>query len=442
MEADVIVVGGGMAGATAALRAAARGSDVLLIRKGHGSTAMSSGVIDLASSNSFLPNDAWETLPTIEDRLRNLLRANPLHPYAVLAGGREGVIQLQQMLRDACEFVTERIPSLRFQGSHERNMALPTVVGTVKFCAYAPASLAGGDLRATQDANVALVGLKGFSYFRPHVCRRSLRDFSSQHRPEKIAKIESVEIEIPRLKSTIHATPFGIASLFDAPDACEEFVQAIKGQIDSDVTHVGVPAILGLNEHRDAFERVSRELQPKLFELISPTNSIPGYRLQTSLESALRGNGVRVVTSNVIGVECDGRLIKNLVLSGMKSKRTASARSYVVATGKFSTGGLVADDFPKEPLFGLPLFVDGDRVDQKILRYLLDRNAGKRQPFLSCGIHVDDSLRPLDPSGKPAYDNLHAAGSIVGEYDFVKDMCGFGVATLTGYVAGTTVTGQ
>jgi glycerol-3-phosphate dehydrogenase subunit B len=436
MEADVIVVGGGMAGATAALRAAAGGSDVLLIRKGHGSTAMSSGVIDLAGSDGFLPNDPWDTLPTIEDRLQSLLRANPLHPYAILAGGREGAIRLQQMLRDGCAFVTGKIPSLGFRGSHERNMALPTVLGTVKFCAYAPASLAGGDLRAMEDANVLLVGIKGLPYFRPQICRRSLRDYSSQHRPEKIAKVEFIEIEISQSNDTIHAAPFGIAGLFDVPSACEEFAQALKGQIDSGVTHVGVPPILGLDNHQDAFERVGRQLDPKLFELISPTHSIPGHRLQVSLEKALHSNGVRVVTSAVIGVECDGRLIKNLVLPGMKSKRTASAGRYVVATGKFSTGGLVADDFPKEPLFGLPLFVDGDRVDDKILRYLLERDAGERQPFLSCGVHIDSLLRPLDSFGEPAFDNLHAAGSIIGEYDYVEDMCGFGVAALTGYMAG------
>jgi glycerol-3-phosphate dehydrogenase subunit B len=160
-----------------------------------------------------------------------------------------------------------------------------------------------------------------------------------------------------------------------------------------------------------------------------------------SLEKALHDNGVRVVTSAVVDVECDGRLIKNLVLEGMKSTRTALAKRYVVATGKFSTGGLVADDFPRESLFGLPLFVDGKRVDDKILRYLLERDAERRQPFLSCGIHVDASLHPLDQYGEPAYENLHAAGSIIGEYDYVEEMCGFGVAALTGYTAGKIAAG-
>jgi glycerol-3-phosphate dehydrogenase subunit B len=120
----------------------------------------------------------------------------------------------------------------------------------------------------------------------------------------------------------------------------------------------------------------------------------------------------------------------------MKSGRTAAAKSYIMATGKFSSGGLVADDCPREPLFGLPLFVDGSRVDDRFLEYLLDWDASSKQPFLSCGVHVDSSLRPLDAFGEPAYDNLYAAGSIIGEYDYIAEGCGLGVAALTGCLAG------
>lgn len=436
MEADVIVIGGGMAGAVAALKAAERGRDVLLIRKGHGSTAMSSGTMDVAGSDGFLPLDAWNTLPTIEDKLKDILRANPLHPYSIIAGGREGTDHLLPALRSACDFAIRKIPSLRFQGSYAQNMALPTVLGTPKFCAFAPASLAGGNLMEMRGANLLLVGPAGLANFKPRICKRALSGYSSQHRPEAISKVDFVEIEIPRRKDTARLAPFQVAGLFDDPGICGEFAQSIAKHAGSDVTHVGIPPVLGLTNHAEAFERVSQELEPKVFELISPSCSVPGHRLQTALETALRDAGARVLTAEVVEVECDGRLIKNLVIEGMKSKRAATAKNYVVATGKFSAGGLVSGDFPKEPLFGLPLFVGGERVDDKFLQYLLDWDAEKRQPFLSCGVHVDDSLRPLDPYGEPAYENLRAAGSIIGEYDYVADKCGFAVAALTGHLAG------
>ncbi|NQU07758.1 MAG: hypothetical protein HQ583_04285 [Candidatus Abyssubacteria bacterium] len=125
----------------------------------------------------------------------------------------------------------------------------------------------------------------------------------------------------------------------------------------------------------------------------------------------------------------------------MKSKRTAAAKNYVVASGKFSSGGLVADDSPKEPLFKLPLFLDGECVDGKFVQNLLDWKVLRRQPLLSCGIRLNASLRPLDTFGEPAYENLYAAGSIIGEYDCVADKCGFGVAILTGYLAGEKAAG-
>ena len=441
MEADVIVIGGGMAGTVAALRAASLGADVLLIRKGHGSSAMSSGTVDVAGPERFLPLDGWDSLPTIGDRLGEIIRANPLHPYSVIAGGRDGIDRLRSGLRQACDFMIEQIPSIRFRGSHERNLALPSVLGTVKFCAFAPASLAGGDLIDMRDSHLLLVGMTGFPHFRPRLCKQAMERYSSLHPPEAISRIDCIEADIPRLTDGHPRNPFEVAQHFDDPRVSEEFAKELGKQIQPGVTHVVLPPVLGSNNHVEAHETLSRELEPEVVELISPNFSVPGHRLQLSLEAALRLGSVRVVTAEVTGVECDGRLVRNLLLGGMKSKRTAAAKNYVVASGKFSSGGLVADDSPKEPLFKLPLFLDGECVDGKFVQNLLDWKVLRRQPLLSCGIRLNASLRPLDTFGEPAYENLYAAGSIIGEYDCVADKCGFGVAILTGYLAGEKAAG-
>ncbi len=441
MQADVIVIGGGMAGCVAALKASERGRNVLLIRKGRGSTAMSSGTFDVAGPNGFLPYDSWEKLPTVADSLGEILRTNPRHPYSVIAGGRNEVERLQSLIRSACSFAFEKIPSLRYEGSFDRNMVLPTVMGTTKYTAFAPASLIGGNLTKMAGAYLMLVGLQGFSHFEPGICRRALIGNSFERRAEASPKIDSIEIDIPGEKGAAGVTPFEAASLFDKTEVCEEFLQSLRRHTEPGVTHVGLPPILGLSKHREAFETIDGGLDARIFELISPTCSTPGHRLQAALDKALGDAGVRLATADVAGVECDGRLIKNLVLEGMKTKRTATAAGYIVATGKFSAGGLRSDDFPEEPLLGLPLYADGKRADDKFLQYLLDWNAEARQMFLSCGIHIDESLHPLDPYGEPAYENLHAAGSIIGEYDYVTEKCGLGVATLTGYLAGEKVSG-
>lgn len=440
MEVDVAVIGGGMAGTIAALRAAELGADVALIRKGHGASAMSSGTIDIAGPARFLPRDAWDTLPAITDILKDILRTKPLHPYSIVAGGRDGVDHLCSRLRQACGFMLEKIPSLGLQGSCERNLALPNVFGTVKFSAFAPRSLIGGDLVGMRDAHVLLVGINGLAIFRPRICRQALERYSSQHQPHAVAKISAVEADIPRFPDGFRSAPFEMAQCFDNPEVVEEFAETLNKEIESSVTHIGFPPVLGLNNHAEAYEIFCRELQPKVFELISPNFSVPGYRLQLSLDAALRESAVRVVTAEVIGAERDGRLVQNLLLGDMKAKRTVTAGKYVVAKGKFSSGGLVATNYANEPTFGLPLFSDNKRVDGSVIQDLLNWNTDETQLFLSCGVHIDGLLRPLDEFGEPVYENLFAAGSIIGEYDYLAEKCGFGVTVLTGYIAGEKAT--
>jgi glycerol-3-phosphate dehydrogenase subunit B len=436
MEADVVVIGGGMAGAIAALRAAALGADVLLIRKGHGSSAMSSGTIDIAGPENFYPLDPWDSIPPVADRLKEILRANPLHPYSIIAGGRDGLERLRSHLRQACDFMVEKIPLLGLEGSQERNLALPSVLGTVKFSAFAPRSLIGGDLAEMRDAQLLLVGVSGLLLFQPQICRQALSRYSSLHSPRAVSRIDTLEANIPRSVDALPSAPFEIAQHLDNPSVAEELAKALGRKLPSGTTHIGFPPVLGLNNHSETYEIFRRELQPRVFELISPNFSVPGYRLQLSLEAALRESPVRVITTEVVDAKRDGRKVRNLLLGDAKSKRTATARNYVIAAGKFSSGGLVADDFPKEPIFGLPVFSRDRRVDNKFVQDLFSWNVEGKQLFLSCGVHIDGSLRPLDPFGEPAYENLFAAGSIIGEYDYVTEKCGMGIAALTGYIAG------
>jgi len=49
---------------------------------------------------------------------------------------------------------------------------------------------------------------------------------------------------------------------------------------------------------------------------------------------------------------------------------------------------------------------------------------------------VGRELRPREASGDPAFDNLRAAGSVVGGYDLAAEKSGAGVSIATGYEAG------
>jgi anaerobic glycerol-3-phosphate dehydrogenase len=54
---------------------------------------------------------------------------------------------------------------------------------------------------------------------------------------------------------------------------------------------------------------------------------------------------------------------------------------------------------------------------------------------LRAGLATDRWLHPLDGDGQGIYDNLYAAGAVLGGYDY-SGPCGFGVPILTGWLAG------
>jgi glycerol-3-phosphate dehydrogenase subunit B len=60
---------------------------------------------------------------------------------------------------------------------------------------------------------------------------------------------------------------------------------------------------------------------------------------------------------------------------------------------------------------------------------------------LRSGLSTDQRLRPLDGDGRVAYDNLYAAGAVLGGYEY-SGPCGFGVPILTGWLAGRSAAKQ
>jgi len=51
------------------------------------------------------------------------------------------------------------------------------------------------------------------------------------------------------------------------------------------------------------------------------------------------------------------------------------------------------------------------------------------------GLETDDNFRPLGTSGKPVFQNLFAAGSILAHNDWKRMKCGSGIAVATAYGA-------
>ncbi len=72
-----------------------------------------------------------------------------------------------------------------------------------------------------------------------------------------------------------------------------------------------------------------------------------------------------------------------------------------------------------------------------------ERKAWHRDDFLDprghpinrAGLEIDDDFHPLDSSGRPAFQTLFAAGSILAHQDWMRMKCGSGLAIGTAFGA-------
>src|SRR5207248_5005534 len=143
---SVVVIGGGLSGACAALAARESGADVVLVSRAPGATAVSSGAIDFAATAADVPiGEAAEALA----RRRG-------HPYALLGDG------LRPAIDDAIALLRRHLGALGLEGarsSEDRNLWLATPLGQAKPAALAQGAIAAGDLRAlaARGARVGVV---------------------------------------------------------------------------------------------------------------------------------------------------------------------------------------------------------------------------------------------------------------------------------------------
>jgi glycerol-3-phosphate dehydrogenase subunit B len=60
-------------------------------------------------------------------------------------------------------------------------------------------------------------------------------------------------------------------------------------------------------------------------------------------------------------------------------------------------------------------------------------------PLARAGLAVDDTLRPLDAEGAPAFENLHAAGATLAGAAPWREASGNGLSLATGYAAASAI---
>ena len=314
-SADVVVIGAGLAGLTAAIAAAESGARVHVLAKGHAATHWGPGGIDVAG----IP-----AASTPRDGIR-LLAGEAGHPYAFLAaGGVEYVGGLDTPLQLA-----------------------PTSIGGTRRAAILPAGQAAALSPWAAGERLVICGIAGFKDFWPEAIAASLaraRVWDGGNRP---ASVTPISVVLPGLAGRHNLNALEIARRFDDPawrtSAIEAMARAIAAAPGSG-GRVAVPAVLGIRDHAAVLDAIGGKIPAATFEMPLVPPSVPGMRLYAALRAALIRAGGRVQIGEMIErIDRDGHAVTAVVSAAAARTYTVRAGALVLATGGIAGGGLVAE---------------------------------------------------------------------------------------------------
>ncbi|MCR5563275.1 MAG: anaerobic glycerol-3-phosphate dehydrogenase subunit B [Desulfovibrio sp.] len=417
-KTDVIVIGTGLTGLTAALAASRFGASVRLIATGAGALSISNGCIDLLGYvNGTLveaPFAVMENLP-----------AN--HPYRLI--GREAVGQamdfLQVELKGACP-----LNGAADDEGRAVNTLLPTVAGTLKPSWLFPDEL---DPRPLFSAKKVLVaGIKGLRDCSPALVAAGLG------RQSCLRGVDFQKTTLPDPFDGVHraVSPLDIAR-FVSTDKGLGWLLTSLGRWAGKTDVILLPPVCGCAAGGTVIKHLRSELRCHVEEMLSVPPGVGGLRLRDALRQALHEAQIDVienapcVSAEIFDGRCD-----SVTTAGPGGQMRHAAGTFIVATGGILGGGVtVTPDEARESIFGLPVAMPKD---------ILARSGEKifdAHPLSRMGVGVDASLRALDAKGDVFCDNVFFAGRTLGGYDDTAEKSGNGVAVATGWTAARAACG-
>ena len=433
MSLDVCVIGGGLAGCAAALAAAQAGARVMVVNHAPGTTAMHTGVFDIDADQARIKKLPVPENGDLAQNVHSMLAANPRHAYARLGDDPAGAV------REAAEFTTARLSGagLPLAFTTDRWMLLPTQLGTLRRARLCLDTMAPGDLFQMKNANLLLIGAAGLDGFRPAAAAALIKSLADRVSPGLVGECAGVSLAPPAGAQTPNLSPFHFAQLMDRADARGEFLERTAAAAkERGATHAAFPAAMGAERAAETLEAARAALGIPCFELAAAPPCVSGLRLETALAAALRQADVPVLKGRAAAFRAGDGDIFSITVQTPHGEQAVEASAFVLATGKFTSGGLARGEELAECLFDLPVFC-GDRPARGM--FLVDLTTPQfadKQPIFSCGLRADFRHRPADERGRRVWRNLFAAGSVLGGYDPFRDRCGSGVALATGLAAG------
>lgn len=414
---DLLVIGAGLSGLTAAIYAAEAGLQVRVVTKGMNALHWSAGTLDLLG---YLPDNS-----AVETPLAALEQLDTSHPLRRVEAStiRQALADLQSWLADEGLVYTNN--------ADEKNLWLPSAVGAKRPALLVPAAQAVG--RLDDPSPLLIIGFDNFNDFFPALIADNLRQQGHDARSHTlplslITKRQKVINEVILAEALDDLTRI---------DAVANVVRTLVRPGE----RVLFPAILGIERHNEVIARLSDAIGAPVGEIPTLPPSVPGLRLHQALVRKLRKFGVRV-ESNMAAVEFGnkGNEIAWVATASTARPLRHRARAYLLATGGLLGGGFSSDHSGRvwETIFGLPLSIP-DKRSAWFRPEFLD-SAG--HPIFQGGIEVNERWQPVDGSGNVVYGNLWAAGNLLAHADAIRTRSHEGIALATGAAAARAILAQ
>jgi glycerol-3-phosphate dehydrogenase subunit B len=404
---DVVVLGCGVAGLTAATRLAEGGARVCVLAKGVGSTHLAPGTVDVLGRDPDLVEQPGSALA-------GFVAAHPDHPYALIGA---------EAIEPAIEWFAACVrqgpqPGYRYTGSLERNHMLPTAIGAIRPSALVPETMADGD--AQSPTPVCVVGIRALRDFQASLCAGNLRR----------AGIPSRALDLDLDVGRVEVNSLGLARKLDDPRFRAAFAARLAMLLRPD-ERVALPAILGLLDPHGVWSDLRHRLGRSVFEIPTLPPSAPGIRVYNALLAGLRAAGGRfILGAEVVGVERAGERVTAVRAHTSGRDTIFGARWVVLATGGFASGGIELDSDwqARERALGLALRgVPAAGQPRFSADYLGEH------PMSRVGVAVDSSLCAQDT------ENVFVAGAALPGAVPWQEGSGEGIALSTGSFVAVSV---
>ena len=415
---DGIIVGGGLAGLTAGIRASERGKHILIISEGVGSLTYSSGAIDLGDVG----------------RLLDLEK----HPYALLG---------EAVVRAGTNYFQALFPD--FQGEWEEIQQVLTPLGSPRRAGMVPSGL---NAEALQDAQqIVLVVPEGMKDFFPEVIIANLE----KAYPHCVVKMYPIRIDEFEAWHVLGKSVTGmdyakfwqsVSGISVLKGVLDRLTQVIKHVSESKVESKrlsgneclkmsckgkSVVIFPGLSAaFSDSLKEILSKAPFPVVEMTAFPPSACGQALYDALKQKFRAlGGELLVGVGVSSVELKGKTCHQVRVKSKGRDTAFSARSFVLASGGIFGGGIeVTPENVRETVFGLPLHVPSPWTQAEFLG---------EQPYARMGIEVDRELRPVDlRSGDVLLENVRVIGRMLAHWDPWVEHSGGGVSLASGWFAG------